>query len=216
MTLLDYYRRRAPEYESIYEKPERQLDLAALKEHLARMLSGHAVLELACGTGYWTAVLASVAESILATDADPVVLALAKAKGLPGDRIRFELADAYSPDTIPGTFTACFAGFWWSHVPRQQLRSFLDALHRRLGAGALVVFCDNRYVAGSSTAIAHRDDQGDTFQIRTLGDGSRQQVLKNFPTRKELDLLLNGCDGMQLVELTYYWCVAYRVPRTDS
>src|SRR3954468_6957863 len=66
--LPEYYARRAKEYERIYHKPERQEDLAKLKELLPRTFARERVLEIACGTGYWTEVLAGTASSVTATD----------------------------------------------------------------------------------------------------------------------------------------------------
>ena len=63
---------------------------------------------------------------------------------------------------------------------------FLDDLRRRLGEGARLVFVDNRYVDGSSTPIEERDSSGNSYQIRTLEDGSRHRVLKNFPEPCEI------------------------------
>jgi len=48
------------------------------------------------------------------------------------------------------------------------------------------VFFDNRYVEGSSTPISRRDAQGNTYQARKLDNGSAHEVLKNFPTEREL------------------------------
>lgn len=45
LELVDYHRRCALEYERIYEKPERQADLAALREWVQRELTGHEVLK---------------------------------------------------------------------------------------------------------------------------------------------------------------------------
>ena len=67
-SLAGYYARRAKEYERIYAKPERQTDLAKLRSILQPAFAGANVLELACGTGYWTAVMATSAASVLATD----------------------------------------------------------------------------------------------------------------------------------------------------
>ena len=39
-TLVDYYARRAAEYESIYQKPERQSDLSRLAEDLIGAFPG--------------------------------------------------------------------------------------------------------------------------------------------------------------------------------
>ena len=115
-TLIDYYSRRAHEYERIYQKPERQADLARLTEHLRCAAAGRRVLELACGTGYWTAALANAAESILATDASEEVLEVARAKRLDPSRVSFTRADAYNPMQRSRDFTAGLAAFWWSHI----------------------------------------------------------------------------------------------------
>jgi ubiquinone/menaquinone biosynthesis C-methylase UbiE len=78
--MVDYYSRRAAEYETIYRKPERQRDLAILRDRLPRMLSGAELIEVACGTGYWTEVLAPAARSIVATDRSEEVLRIARSK----------------------------------------------------------------------------------------------------------------------------------------
>ena len=49
-----YYARRAAEYESVYAKPERQADLRQMEAELAEPFAGRRVLEIACGTGWWT------------------------------------------------------------------------------------------------------------------------------------------------------------------
>jgi SAM-dependent methyltransferase len=212
-SLLRYYAERADEYERVYQKPERQPELTALADLLRANLAGRDVLEIACGTGYWTSVIAPVARSIVATDASPEVLELAGRKKYPAGRVRLAVADAYAPDRVEGRFTAAFAGFWWSHVPRRRLPGFLDALHGRLGPGARVVFCDNCYVEGNSTPIARADDAGNTYQRRRLENGDEYDVLKNFPSAAEVDRVLRsqGAVGITFAELTYYWCVGYRV-----
>ena len=215
-SLLEYYGKRAVEYEQVYAKPERQPELAGLTLLLQGLLAGHDVLELACGTGYWTAGIAPVARSVVATDVSPEVLELASQKSYPAGRVRLELADAYAPERIGGRFTAAFAGFWWSHVPRQELPRFLGPLHRRLRSGARVVLCDNRYVEGSSTPVSRTDAAGNTYQRRVLRNGAAYEVLKNFPSPGELDRILgwHGATDIALTELTYYWCVTYRVGAT--
>jgi SAM-dependent methyltransferase len=210
-SLLDYYAERADEYERIYLKPERQADLARMARELEAMLAGHDVLELACGTGYWTRRYAPLAASVLATDMSPEVLRLARSHPYPPDRVRFELADAYQVDRIPGRFTAVFAGFWWSHVPRERLSGFLAGLHRRLGAGTRVVFCDNRFVEGSSTPVTRRDARGNTYQSRRLHGGAEYEVLKNFPTLEEIGETLHaaGAGEIRSTQLPFYWCGSY-------
>lgn len=210
--LARYYARRAGEYERIYHKPERQADLAVLHRWLPRLLAGRRVLELACGTGYWTAVIAPSANSVLATDINEAVLAIARTKPcLPG-QVEFRIDDAFTPDSIDGDFDAVLAAFWWSHLPRRRLPEFLDTLHARLAPGARVVLLDNRYVEGSSTPIARRDERGDTYQMRRLADGSDHEVLKNFPTERELrELLQPRATAFDYRELPYYWLLSYSV-----
>jgi SAM-dependent methyltransferase len=211
--MVEYYARRAREYEQIYHKPERQADLLLLKAHLRQLLAGQHVLEVACGTGYWTAVLAETAASIVATDINTEVLDVARAKALGPAPVTLAQAEAGALDALPGEFTAGFAGFWWSHLSKQgDLQRFLAAFHARLGPGALVVFVDNRYVEGSSAPISRIDEHGNTYQLRTLSDGTLYEVLKNFPDEAELGhVLATSAHTMQYEWLTYYWLVAYRL-----
>ena len=211
--LRTYYARRAAEYERIYDRPERQANLRRLRETLPRRFRGSALLEIACGTGYWTPHLAAEAASVLATDAAEEPLAIARAKPCPHGNVRFELADAYALPAWPRTFDGCFAGFWWSHVPKGRLDGFLAGLHARLAPGARVVFLDNRYVEGNSSPLAATDAEGNTFQIRRLADGSEHRVLKNFPTAEELAARLGRWGAEPCWEvLDFYWTVEYRLP----
>ena len=207
-----YYARRAAEYEKIYDKPERQADLARLRNDIPALFKGQKVLEIACGTGYWTPLIAEQAESVLAVDYNEETLAIARTKTYPKGNVRFQRADAYALPDWPEKFSACYAGFWWSHVPLARLDSFLNGLQTRLEPGARVAFMDNRYVEGSSTAISRKDAQGDTYQRRRLDDGSSHEVLKNFPTAPELRARL-GRFGTEVTfsEYEYYWLATYRI-----
>lgn len=209
-SLRSYYAARAREYERIYAKPERQSDLRRLEGLLPPLFTGRRVLEVACGTGYWTRFLAGEARSVDAVDASSETLAVAAEMPLPAGRVRFRVADAYAlPDEL-GMFDAAFAGFWWSHVPKRERARFLGALHRRLLPGARVVLLDNLLVEGSSTPIAHRDADGNTYQLRRLDDGSEHTVLKNFPAEDELRADIAAFSrGMRYTALQYYWLFSY-------
>jgi SAM-dependent methyltransferase len=209
--LPDYYRRRARQYESIYAKPERQADLSSLRESLCAALRGARVLEVACGTGYWTQAIAATARSIVATDLVEEPLRIAKGKRYPPGTVRFVTADAYALDADLGTFDAAFAGFWWSHVPRGRTAAFLDALHSRLPSGARVLLLDNLYVEGSSTPVCGWDAEGNSYQSRPLPDGSTVRVLKNFPNEAEMrERLARHAVAVRYEALQYYWLVEYR------
>src|ERR671914_764833 len=136
-TLESYYARRAAEYEKIFRKPERQADLARLRTDLPALFKGERVLEIACGTGYWTPLIAAQAESVLALDYAEETLEIAKRKAYAKGNVRFEQADAYRLPEWQERFSACYAGFWWSHIPLEKLDAFLTSLHARLASGAL-------------------------------------------------------------------------------
>jgi SAM-dependent methyltransferase len=192
--LRDYYARRAEEYERIYDKPERQSDLFCLKETIPALLDGRHVLEIACGTGYWTQFVAGRAASVVATDVNEEVLTLARRKPYPRNNVSFARLDIYSEEGLSRRFDAGLAAFWWSHVPRQDLSHFVEAFHGRLGEDALVVYLDNRYVEGS------------------LDDGSRYEVLKNIPDASELAAALGDrARSFEYVQLEYFWYASYRV-----
>ena len=210
-TLADYYARRASEYERVYLKPERQEDLRRIEGLLSTALAGHDVLEVACGTGYWTRFIAKTARSIVATDVNTEVLELAEQKDYGACQVTLTQADAYCAD-LPGAalFTAGFHGFWWSHIPVQRIADFLVSFHAALPPGAPVVMIDNAFVEGSSTPISRRDEHGNSYQTRQLQDGSSHEVLKNFPTAAELRAALEPyANGVRITPLDYYWIAQY-------
>jgi len=211
-----YYAARAREYDAVYRKPERQSDLREIERWLPTLLAGRTVLEVACGTGYWTQFIAPVAASVLAIDSAMETLRIAEQR-VAARNVLFQVGDAYS---LPRgrAFSAAFAGFWWSHVPLERQHAFLRGLNASLAPGACVVLLDNRFVEGSSTPIAERDSVGNTYQARTLADGSTHRVLKNFPSEAELRAL--GAAGLgESVDYRawrFYWALLYRVPERSA
>ena len=220
--LIRYYAQRAHQYERVYHKPERQSDLRNLRELVASAFAGKRVLEVACGTGYWTEIIAPRAASVVALDINEEVLALARAKPIPIGKVTFLRGDAFALPKLPRGFDAALAGFWWSHISKSRLPLFLKDLHDALEPGAMVMFFDNAFVAGSSTPlsrndsdgnpVSHRDAEGNTYQERVLDDGSRHQVIKNFPTADELRKSVAAFAKEVTVRfLTYYWIVTYKL-----
>ncbi len=211
-SLRAYYARRAAEYERVYLKPERQADLRALEAWLPARFAGRDVLEIACGTGWWTPFAARDTKSWLATDLNPETLAIAAAKPLPA-HVRLAGLDAFTlTGLVDAGFDGAFAGFWWSHVPLARLSGWLALLHARLRPGARVVFIDNRFVPGSSTPISRRDAQGDTYQRRTLDDGSVHEVLKNFPSAEQAIAALGPrARSPRWLQRDHYWVLEYEL-----
>jgi len=209
-----YYARRAPEYERFYDKPERQADLSILRGRIAGLFAGRRVLEIACGTGFWTAVIAPAAREVTALDINEEVLALAREKPLPPGRVEFVQADAYALPDLGRRHDGVFAGFWWSHVPLARLDAFLEGAVRAAAPGAMLAFLDGRYVEGSSTPIARRDADGNNWQHRRLEDGAEFDVVKNYPGESELIKRASRFGwGAHVELLPYHWLLSFWAPR---
>jgi cyclopropane fatty-acyl-phospholipid synthase-like methyltransferase len=212
-TLEKYYAQCAASYDAVYEEEERQDDLEELQDHVAELLQGHTVLELACGTGYWTEYAAMGAESVTAIDTSPEMLALAAEREL-GDNVRFMQGDALAlPDDIaPGQYTACFAAGWWSHVGRAEQDKYLARLRAKLGKDTLLVLIDTNQVEGLSLPIARTDADGNTYQFRTAPGGERFEVMKNYPTDSGLrKRLATAAREVRVERLDYYWIATCRL-----
>jgi SAM-dependent methyltransferase len=218
MTALDdanlrrYYDQRAPEYEQIYVPRDRQhgFELGELARQLRVALRERSVLEVACGTGYWTACAAGAAKKVTATDCSLAMLTHAREKAL-RQNVAFFVADAYDLRRVPGEFDGALAMFWLSHVPRARLRTFLDGLHARLQPGAVVFLGDNVYLEGVGGELLAADDAGDTYKLRRLADGGRYRVLKNYYSEQELrDLLAPGAADLAVHAGKHFWSATYR------
>ena len=202
-----YYAQRANNYEGIYKKPERQADLMAIEERLCGVLEGHRVLEVACGTGYWTQRYAPVATSVLATDLNQVMLDYAQRKEYPSGVVEFSFADVFAMPEAKGTrYSACFAGFLWSHIEREEQADVLAQLVKVVGSGSVLVLVDDNDVEGSSAPIARTDSDGNTFQLRMQEDGTRVEIVKNYHTdsflRKRIGL---AARDIRVFRNDHYW-----------
>lgn len=205
-----YYDKRAGEYEQVYARPERQAELAWLRERIPRLFHGRTVLEVACGTGYWTQYLAQEAKRVYAFDINESVLDIAREKPIPAGKAAFFQADAVKLDSVPDGCNAGFAGFWWSHVKKSDLAIFVKNLALRLEPGSVVGILDNSFAHGSSTPISRTDGDGNTYQMRTLANGERFEVLKNFPSSLDLaEAVRPVAREATLESLTYYWLLVF-------
>jgi demethylmenaquinone methyltransferase/2-methoxy-6-polyprenyl-1,4-benzoquinol methylase len=205
-----YYSKRAAEYEQIYQKPERQHELEWLRGRIPELLAGRTVLEVACGTGYWTQFIARKARKVHACDINESVLEIAADKPMPKDRVHFFKADAVTLEGVPSGCDAGFAGFWWSHVKKSGIEQFVANLARKLEPGARVVILDNQFAEGSSTPVSRRDPEGNTYQLRHLANGEQYEVLKNFPSHAELaEAVRPVAREAHLETLAYYWLLVF-------
>ena len=109
MTLLqnqiEYYRARAPEYDDWFYRRERydqgeahtrqwQREIQHVRDQLYRITDLGHILELAPGTGIWTAELIQIGERVSALDASPEMIEINRAK-LGSGRVEYQLADLF-------------------------------------------------------------------------------------------------------------------------
>jgi SAM-dependent methyltransferase len=212
--LITYYKDRAKEYEEIYFKPERQGELKKITGLLQKLFFGKEVLEIACGTGYWTERISQTAKSIIATDLNDSVLEIAKSKNFIKNNVKFQEQDLFSYQ--PGIkFESLFGGFIRSHIKLQELDKFIETINSFVNFNGTVVLLDNNYVEGSSHTITNKDKSGNTYQTRKLKDGLFHLVLKNFPSEEFiLEKLVGKAEEIKFINLKYYWILSYRTMRS--
>lgn len=213
--LRDYYSLRACTYEEVYKKPERKNDILLLQTEVMQRLKNQKVFEVACGTGYWTQFFSQTASQVTATDQSQETLEIAHSKIYSRQNVSFKIADAYKLEGIPSKFTAGFAGFWWSHIPKNRIQFFLAQFHSKLEKKSKVLIIDNQFVEGSNHPITDVDHEGNTYQTRLLPDGSIHKVLKNFPNHDEiLNSISPFSTQIEIKYLQYYWILEYRLDRS--
>lgn len=169
---LAYYNSRAGEYDrDLYQ------DLAStdrIELLLTRLTPSGRTLELACGTGVWTKMLATLVESLTAIDGSPEMLAVARQRlgDTPVNFVERDLFD-WQPDDH---YDTVFFAFWLSHVPPSRFESFWGTLRNALTARGRVLFVDTgpeeerfeSFVPGASIPIVERQ----------LKDGSTHKIVK--------------------------------------
>jgi SAM-dependent methyltransferase len=208
--IVSYYKDRAKEYEKIYSKPERQSDLLLAGQILQDTFAGKEVLEIACGTGYWTQKIAATAGSILATDINDAVIEVAKSKNYSPAKVDFQTADIFN---LTGNVKheSLFGGFIWSHIKLQDLNNLIDITNSLVKNDGTIVFMDNNYVEGSNLSVIDTDNLGNTYQTRALENGTTHRVLKNFPTEQFIrQLLTSKATDLNFINLEYYWILKYK------
>lgn len=128
-TLRAYYAARAPVYDRVYRIPERQADLRRLQDWLPTLFEGRRILEIACGTGYWTQFVALVAKHVVATDVSMETLQLTGARNASGIRFRHR---RYQGCTVVNQAAIAYRGVY-HRTPPESMMKVVRAYSRRPG-----------------------------------------------------------------------------------
>jgi len=164
--------------------------LSPIIETLEEMIIGRKVLEIACGTGNWTQVLAKRAVSVVAIDISPAALEISRKKLSGYKNVSVIHGDAYDLGNIVDSFEVLFSADWWSHIPKGMIPSFLDSTMRKLLTESRVIFVDMSLKEDFGQESCHYDRDNNRISRRKLPDGSEFRVVKNFPSESELRHIL--------------------------
>ncbi len=206
--IVKYYRERAGEYEQIYyrDNPVRRKEIDDEAQRLENRVIGKTVLEIACGTGYWTEVMSRTAKSIVATDIAPEMIEEAKQKQHRCP-VQFIVADMSNLAAFSEKFDIVALGFWYSHHPKQNFEQLYALLNKQVATGGKIWMIDNNPPAEGVTHDSIGTDQfGNNRKTRRLNDGREFVIVKNYFDESELrDLLSPHYTIESLVYGTYYW-----------
>jgi demethylmenaquinone methyltransferase/2-methoxy-6-polyprenyl-1,4-benzoquinol methylase len=184
--LLPYYEARAAEYDDWYLRRGRyahgpvqdlawQMELDAATTWLDGLPIAGEIVELAAGTGWWSALLATKGE-LHAYDAAGGPLDRARERLL-AHRLRAHLhvRDAWEP--ADRRVDALFTGFWLSHVPRARLAAFLGLARGWLRPGGTFAAIDSLADPASGT-VDRLPVPGPDLARRRLADGREFTIPK--------------------------------------
>lgn len=214
-----YYEARAPRHDDFMSYTSNDNMEARLKpiiEIVAKEVTGKRVLEIACGTGNWTQVLAKRAESIVAIDSSNTALEITRPKLTDYDNVTLLKRDAYELSEVGDSFEVMFSADWYSHIPKAALPHFLKTSATVLSPEARVIFLDMSFAEHFAEEPSFADQDNNRVSLRQLDNGREYRVIKNFPSENELRTTLDrhGTD------ISYYnfldllrWMVIYSIKR---
>jgi ubiquinone/menaquinone biosynthesis C-methylase UbiE len=207
-----YYALLGEAVEDTYLEPDMDEDIDDMSIHLGNVLAGHTVLELGCGTGFWTEVAAESAQSVLAVDINANLVDMARERGMPEGKVSFRVADALDLPEDIGTFSAVLVSFLWSHLTKSEQEKLLATLKKRLGKDVLLVILDDSFVEGFSETIARTDAEGTTYQILTTPEGERFEVPKSYQSDSALRKRLgNVGKEIKIERIEFFWILTCRL-----
>ena len=176
--MKEYYDRRAPEYDAtsyeLMQVGEEAADLERLEAFVAGLPRGR-VLDIACGTGWLTRFLRG---EVVGVDQSEAMLRIA------GERVptaRFVQATVPPLPFEDDSFDLALAAHIYCHLEDERVRR--EFLAEALRVAQRLVVVAQRWRAGLPE---------ETWEERTLGDGSRHRVFKRYFTPERLAAELGG------------------------
>lgn len=194
---IDYYKARANEYDEWYLRQGRYdygeewnrkwfSEVDELKDILKKFNPRGRVLELACGTGWWTEELVKYADSITAIDAVSDVIEINRRK-LQSNKVKYLESDIFNFRPKSNYYDVVFFSFWISHVPEEKFNDFWVRISLALKPKGRVFFIDNLQSERKIMEGKKLQKTEVTVSVRILKNGSKFKVVKNFYEPKDLE-----------------------------
>lgn len=198
---LEYYRERASEYDEWFLRQGRYdqgaehteqwfKEVADLQTILAQLAPLGNVLELACGTGWWTEHLLNYADSLTAVDASLEVMALNKERSK-SSKVKYVQADIFEWQSEQ-TFDFIFFSFWLSHVPPERFEAFWQRVQNALAPNGRVFLIDSVHKKEATSKDQELPPQDATVAKRKLKDGREFEIVKIFYNPESLSQQLKN------------------------
>ena len=207
---IEYYRKRAAEYEQIYYRdvPERRTEIDNEAARLKELVKNHRVLDIACGTGYWTEIMSHSARSITACDLSSEMIIEAKKKSY-NCPVDFLLADLNELPFDEKSFDFISLGFWFSHHPRQDYQTLFEILKSFIKDDSQIWMIDNNPPAeGANLASAGSDRYQNNYKKRFLDNGEEFVIIKNYFRKDDLiNIFSPYFDIRDVIFKKYYWSI---------
>lgn len=193
---IAYYCARANEYDDWFYRL-RNYDHGALlnakwfqeadevRQSLHQLGPVEHILELACGTGIWTAELVRIGKQITAIDVSAEMIAINRLK-LPSANVTYRQEDLFVWEP-KRNYDLVLSAFWLSHIPPEQLQPFLQKVSRAVKPGGKFFMVDSRRqeLTGAKGRTMHTIDE--IYHIRQLNDGQRFKIVKIYYDPDELE-----------------------------
>jgi demethylmenaquinone methyltransferase/2-methoxy-6-polyprenyl-1,4-benzoquinol methylase len=180
-------------------------EIAAITSQMSTLTRGAMVLEVAAGSGTWTAHLARYATQLVAFDTSPSALDLNRGS-LPSElrrKVLFMRADALRMPFRADSFDLAAINLWLTHVPLQFAVPFMKAIIELVHPKGVVSIMDS-HLSASGGQLMLVDAEGgakEYAQARRLPDGNAHEVVEVHYSQEALARLLARCG----YEIESYW-----------
>jgi demethylmenaquinone methyltransferase/2-methoxy-6-polyprenyl-1,4-benzoquinol methylase len=136
------------------------------------------VLELACGTGLFTRLIAPRVARLASIDASTEVIEINRAR-VGADNVEYVQADLFAWRPVR-RYDAIFFSFWLSHVPDSRFAAFWELVASALAPGGAAYLIDSAFDPTSTAKDHVLPGREAGIVTRKLNDGREFRIVKVF------------------------------------